>query len=154
MPNAPNNAIKADCMIQDRIDLMIARSVASSFEERYVGVEELDVLASNFNYFNSAIMAYEAMNDLQREHVTMKMDIIREKRQVSGELYAKEVERYLDEVYSTTMDDRFSKGKLSQAVSYYMNLPFYIKKIMDVNCFKRVNNAYNAAVKDYNKHQK
>ena len=146
-----NNAIKADCMIQDRIDLMLAKNVAAAFEERYASIEEMDESACNFTQFNSAIVAYEAMNDLQREHVTLNMNIIMEKRNVSGELLARESERYLNEVYSTTMADRFSTAKLAQAVTYYMNLPFYIKKIMDVNCFKRVNQSYHAAMKDYEK---
>lgn len=148
-----NNAIKADCMIQDRIDLMLAKNIAAAFDERYSGIEELDGTACNFTQFNSAIVAYEAMNDLQREHVTLNINIIMEKRNVSGELLAKESERYLNEVYSTTMADRFSSAKLAQAVTYYMNLPFYIKKIMDVNCFKRVNQSYHAAMKDFEKYK-
>ena len=148
-----NNAIKADYSIQDKIDLMLAKNFASAFEQRYAGVEDFEPLSNNFSFMHSAIVAYEAMTDLQKEHVTIDMKPVYERREVAAETLARESERYLDEVYSTTLADRLAKDRLAQAVSYYMNLPFYVKKMMDPNCFKRVNQSYEAAVRDHKKYQ-
>ena len=148
-----NNAIKADYSIQDKIDLMLAKNFASAFEQRYAGVEDFEPLSNNFSFMHSAIVAYEAMTDLQKEHVTIDMKHVYERREVAAETLARESEIYLDEVYSTTLADRLAKDRLAQAVSYYMNLPFYVKKMMDPNCFKRVNQSYEAAVRDHKKYQ-
>lgn len=148
-----NNAIKADYSIQYKIDLMLAKNLASAFEQRYAGVEDFEPLSNNFSFMHSAILAYEAMTDLQKEHVTIDMKPVYERREVAAETLARESERYLDEVYSTTLADRLAKDRLAQAVSYYMNLPFYVKKMMDPNCFKRVNQSYEAAVRDHKKYQ-
>lgn len=148
-----NNAIKADYSIQYKIDLMLAKNLASAFEQRYAGVEDFEPLSNNFSFMHSAIVAYEAMTDLQKEHVTIDMKPVYERREVAAETLARESERYLDEVYSTTLADRLAKDRLAQAVSYYMNLPFYVKKMMDPNCFKRVNQSYEAAVRDHKKYQ-
>ena len=148
-----NNAIKADYSIQYKIDLMLAKKFASAFEQRYAGVEDFEPLSNNFSFMHSAIVAYEAMTDLQKEHVTIDMKPVYERREVAAETLARESERYLDEVYSTTLADRLAKDRLAQAVSYYMNLPFYVKKMMDPNCFKRVNQSYEAAVRDHKKYQ-
>lgn len=148
-----NNAIKADYSIQDKIDLMLAKNLASAFEQRYAGIEDFEPLSNNFSFMHSAIVAYEAMTDLQKEHVTIDMKPVYERREVAAETLARESERYLDEVYSTTLADRLAKDRLAQAVSYYMNLPFYVKKMMDPNCFKRVNQSYEAAVRDHKKYQ-
>lgn len=148
-----NNAIKADYSIQYKIDLMLAKNLATAFEQRYAGVEDFEPLSNNFSFMHSAIVAYEAMTDLQKEHVTIDMKPVYERREVAAETLARESERYLDEVYSTTLADRLAKDRLAQAVSYYMNLPFYVKKMMDPNCFKRVNQSYEAAVRDHKKYQ-
>ena len=148
-----NNAIKADYSIQYKIDLMLAKNLASAFEQRYAGIEDFEPLSNNFSFMHSAIVAYEAMTDLQKEHVTIDMKPVYERREVAAETLARESERYLDEVYSTTLADRLAKDRLAQAVSYYMNLPFYVKKMMDPNCFKRVNQSYEAAVRDHKKYQ-
>ena len=148
-----NNAIKADYSIQYKIDLMLAKNLASAFEQRYAGVEDFEPLSNNFSFMHSAIVAYEAMTDLQKEHVTIDMKPVYERREVAAETLARESERYLDEVYSTTLADRLAQDRLAQAVSYYMNLPFYVKKMMDPNCFKRVNQSYEAAVRDHKKYQ-
>lgn len=148
-----NNAIKADYSIQYKIDLMLAKKNASAFEQRYAGIEDFEPLSNNFSFMHSAIVAYESMTDLQKEHVTIDMKPVYERREVAAETLARESERYLDEVYSTTLADRLAKDRLAQAVSYYMNLPFYVKKMMDPNCFKRVNQSYEAAVRDHKKYQ-
>ena len=132
---------------------MLAKNFASAFEQRYAGVEDFEPLSNNFSFMHSAIVAYEAMTDLQKEHVTIDMKHVYERREVAAETLARESEIYLDEVYSTTLADRLAKDRLAQAVSYYMNLPFYVKKMMDPNCFKRVNQSYEAAVRDHKKYQ-
>lgn len=149
-----NNAIRADVTIQDRIDVMLAQDAATAFNQRFVDVEQLEAVADNFNYFHSAMQAYEKMNDTQKSFVTVDMNVVSNKRQISAELYAKEAETYINNFCTTTMGNRQARGRINETIRYYERIPNFVRVLMAVHVYQQLNNLRDEAETDHKRYQR
>lgn len=133
------NAIDAHPTIQNEIDNMIARKRAQEFNRKYASVIDLKPIMENFVSFNDMFTTYENLSRLAQGFVTFDIDIVKEKRQVSGEIFAKDVSKKIENVCDRCSGTRHDRQELNETVLYYNTLPAFIKAMIEGRLIHELN---------------
>ncbi len=132
------NAIEVKSDIQSLIDDKIARDEAKNFDNVCVGAVGLEAIIENFKRFDAAMDYYEKLSDLAKQYVTLDVKVLSQKRQETGELYAKTATQKIEDVCNRCNGARQDRYELNKTINYYNGLPLFVKLMIAESLISRL----------------